>query len=135
MKNILLTTDFSDNANSAIDYAIKLFGTKCKYTLINSYVEPAGTSTTLVSISSVLHKESVEGLTQLKNEILRNYGNELDIETSSWHGGLFNVINNLSKKKNIDYVVVGSKGASGLEKFLVGSNTLDVMKRVKIPNR
>ena len=41
MKKILLTSDFSKNANNAIEYAIKMFGTdNAKFTLINRSEEP-----------------------------------------------------------------------------------------------
>ena len=38
MKKILLPTDFSDNANNAISYAVQLYkNEKCNFILLNTY--------------------------------------------------------------------------------------------------
>ena len=51
----------------------------------------------------------------------------------SEYGVLSNVINTITEKENIDYIIMGTKGASGIKKMLVGSNTADVVKTVKSP--
>ena len=42
-------------------------------------------------------------------------------------------ISEFAKKNNIDFIVMGSHGTSGLEEFFVGSNTEKVVRTSKIP--
>ena len=39
-------------------------------------------------------------------------------------------INQLSEKNQVDLIVMGTKGASGLQKVIFGSNTVRVMQRL-----
>jgi len=42
-------------------------------------------------------------------------------------------ISEFAKKNNIDFIVMGSHGTSGIEEFFVGSNTEKVVRTSKIP--
>ena len=135
MKKILLTTDFSKNALNAIEYAIQLFGTEdIAYYLLNTYMEPRSSANVVVSIKDFLEKESAKGLARV-TELLRDKFNadDLSLVELSHYGNLTAVISKMTKVEEFDYVVIGTKGASGLENFLMGSNTLDVVKSVKQP--
>lgn len=134
MKTILLTTDFSKNAKNAIAYAIRLFGkVDVNYLLINTYVEPRSSTNVVVSLNDFLKKESLEGVKEAHEELNDLFGPDLSMEHRTYYGDLAPVILALSKEESLDYVVVGTKGASALENFIMGSNTLDVVKNVKVP--
>lgn len=49
------------------------------------------------------------------------------------YGPLHESINELSKEENIALIVMGTHGASGIAKSLIGSNAYHVIKNVKIP--
>lgn len=132
MKNILLTTDFSDNARNALNYAINLFGTDTNYTLLNTFTEPSSTTSVMVSIIDFLQKESREGLVKQKGALEEAFPG-VKINTQSQYGDLAKVINKISELDNYDYAVIGTKGASAFENFFIGSNTLNVVKTAKIP--
>lgn len=133
MKRILLSTDFSDNAMNAIEYGLNLYGSEgVQYSLLNTYHEPGSTATSMVSISEYLRKESQELLEKSVNELRAKYP-DYSIDTISKYGSLYGVINAFAKKDTIDAVVVGTKGASQMENFFLGSNTMDVLKNVEIP--
>lgn len=134
MKYILIATDFSDNSIAAAKYALKLFGSlDVRYTLLNTFQDPASSSTTFVSIAEQLEKESVKGLEEVKTELEKELGSEYKIQPKAIYGSLFSVINKLMDEDLYDYLVIGATGAGAIESFLVGSNTIDVLKKVKMP--
>ncbi|MDX2359687.1 MAG: universal stress protein [Crocinitomicaceae bacterium] len=131
MKSILLTTDFSDNARNALDYAIGVFGIDANYTLLNTFVEPSSTTSVMVSIIEFLQKESKEGLLKQKGALEEAFPG-LNLSLQSQYGDLAVVINKMSDAAHFDYAVIGTKGASAVENFFIGSNTLNVVKTVKM---
>lgn len=133
MKQVLLTTDFSDNARTAIEYGLQLFGAKdTKYTLLNTYKEPGSSTAAMVSIVEYLHKES-KTLLASELESLKNAFPDYNIEALSLHGSLYPVVNGLASKGKADYAVVGTRGASQIQNFFLGSNTMDALKYIQIP--
>jgi len=135
MKKILLPTDFSDNARNAVEYAISMFGYEnVQYILLNSFAEPHTTADIMVSISDLMQKESKRELRNEMEYLNNKFPRELlNIEEISEYGQLAYVINRMVEAEKIDYVVMGTKGASGLKKVFAGSNTADVVKKVKCP--
>ncbi|XOV67724.1 MAG: universal stress protein [Fluviicola sp.] len=133
MKRVILTTDFSDNARTAMEYGMQLFGSEnVTYTLLNSYKEPGSSTAAMVSITDYLRKESVAFLADLKVELEKKYP-DYTFETKAMHGSLYPVVNSLAKNGLADFVVIGTRGASQVQNFFLGSNTMDVLKNVSIP--
>jgi len=54
------------------------------------------------------------------------------IESVQFHHAFAGIINE-SEKNNIDLIVMGSQGASGLQEMFIGSNTEKVVRRSKVP--
>lgn len=135
MKKILLPIDFSDNARSAVEYAISMFRYEdTEYILLNVFTEPMANVDTLVSINDILTITSKNGLEKEYNYFNEKAPNSLlKMEKRSVYGALSYVINNISKKENIDYVVMGTKGMSGMKRVFLGSNTADVVSMINCP--
>lgn len=134
MNNILFPTDFSDNANNALAYALELAkDTGAKLHILNSYELPYSHSGMMVSITDILKKDSEEGIEKTVKSIKENpnYAN-VELMTSSFLGSAINVITNYSTDNNIDLVVMGTKGASGLKEVLVGSNAQGVIQHSEV---
>ncbi|MCB9185402.1 MAG: universal stress protein [Flavobacteriales bacterium] len=134
MYNILIPTDFSENANRAISYAVNLFGTDSKYTLVNGYEVPHSGANMLISIADILEKDALQLLSDSRDRLLAQYpelkGN-LDVRAVS---GAPNVaIRKLTETQDFDLVVMGTKGASGLKEVFVGSVASNTLNDVKIP--
>jgi len=51
----------------------------------------------------------------------------------AFYSDLITTIKNEVKVKNIELIIMGTKGASGLKKVIIGSNTADVINMVKCP--
>ena len=135
MKKILIPTDFSANARNAMEYAISMFSyDNVEYTLLNVYAEPDTGSDVLVSISDLLLKESKKGLKKEYDYLRRKFTtNSLTIKQRSEYGWFASTVHKITEEEDFDFVVIGTKGASGLRKFLIGSNTGDIVNKAKCP--
>jgi nucleotide-binding universal stress UspA family protein len=136
MKRILFPTDFSKNAEQALKYAISL----CELM-----------SAELVVLHSCRRVEAFayQLLEEETNEelIIEKAKEELDIYCSSHCAGLnnFNVIKTVEyghavdniiksiKKYKVDLVVMGTKGAMGLNEIIFGSNTASTIFKASCP--
>ena len=125
LKRIILPTDFSKNARNAIKYAIDVFkDQEAEYFLLNIYREPHATSSSLVSIVDILQKSSEESLVREEKKIRDLFPSmNLNMETVSAYGDTTLQINKLAQEKEVDYIIMGTKGASGLKEVILGSVT------------
>lgn len=141
MKNILLPTDFSENAWNATKYAIELF--KCEdeeyvFYLLNTYTPTIthsrfmATAAIGAQMEDVIRSNSEKGLQGILDRIKKtyNYPNQC-FKTISSFSLLVDEIKDIVDNEGIDFVVTGTKGASGLEEVFMGSNTVRIIKSVK----
>lgn len=134
-KSILVPTDFSDNAASALAYALKLYAREeCTFYFLNSFYFSSSQSRTFITSHFVdtLKESSMRDLAELKAKAEKgntNLGHNFEIIASG--NELFYAIANSIKKYNIDMVVMGTKGATGVNKFFFGSNTIKTIQNIK----
>jgi nucleotide-binding universal stress UspA family protein len=141
MKKILIPTDFSDNAWNAIRYGMALYKkTKCTFHLVhvsNISAHGGGEAAMYASqdiLEETLLKESIEKLDKLKNEIERLPFNAKNVfRTSAYYGFFTDRIKQEVEDRNIDLIIMGTKGATGLKAVSIGSNTGNVLTKVKCP--
>lgn len=132
MKTILVPTDFSKNAENALDYAIGMFGSeKAKLILLNTYLIMY-TDTDFQGLYAHEQREYTEkntndSFTSLR-EKLKSHKN-IEYETVSSEGLVVNTILETAEKYKVDLIVMGTKGASGLKAVLMGSTTSKVINR------
>jgi len=133
VKKVLLSTDFSENAQHAIDYALLLFGDQdVNYFLLNSYCLMHNIPEMLISLEDILHEQSEKGLKKNLAHIKNDY-QKLVIETISTYGEPAVAIKKVVKDRSIDLVVIGSRGRSALTETIFGSNTADLVRRITQP--
>ncbi|WP_268225418.1 universal stress protein [Sinomicrobium oceani] len=141
MKNILIPTDFSDNSWNAVKYAMLLFGTsECHFYLCN-VVEPyvyAGGGMPLVAFpedyDTDVRERSRISLEKMAAWMKGKFPeHNTDFTVLSEYEFFIASIRKQVKEKNIDLIIMGTKGASGLKEMTVGSNTGDVITKVKCP--
>lgn len=141
MKKILLPTDFSDNALNAIKYAVRLFkDEKCTFYLLNTYtpsiyylefvpVNPAESG-----ISDVVKQNLMNDLNGIVKTIKKDYDNpKHEFVCLAAFNTLILEIAEITKNNPIDYIIMGTKGATGAKEILFGSNTVHVLKNAKCP--
>ncbi len=131
MKNILVPTDFSDNAYSALYYATRLFKNEpCRFLILNTLdPDPA-----IISGhgDSQLINESKEKLTEILHSIVRDTEDyDHSFESISTTEKLLETIEKTVKDKGIDLIVMGTKGATGAKGFFIGSTTSNVIQKIK----
>ncbi|WP_158596941.1 universal stress protein [Aquimarina sp. BL5] len=141
MKNILLPTDFSENARNAIDYAMEFFKNElCAFHILNvqkasNYMmddlmaAPANTS---------IHQSVVQGSKEKLSTLLKELKEEITHENYTFHAltdyDIFtDAIQQAVKSKNIDLIVMGTNGATSAREVVFGSNTLNVIRKVDCP--
>jgi nucleotide-binding universal stress UspA family protein len=141
MKKVLLPTDFSENSLNAIKYAVQLFENEdCTFYLLNTYtptvyyIEYVPVSTNPSGLSDVIKENNLKNLENIVEKIQSEYKNpKHHFEIIAAFNTLILEIQDLVQEKNIDYIVMGTKGATGAKKILFGSNTVHVLKNAKCP--
>lgn len=140
MKSILLPTDFSENSWNAIQYALNFFEKDyCHFYLLNV---TKLNDLVLVDTSYITTQEAIEEVhTKLSKKKLRAILKRISQEFPNNKRHKFYVLADYQffiesirkhvKEKKIDLIVMGTKGASGLKKMIIGSNTGDVLAKVR----
>jgi nucleotide-binding universal stress UspA family protein len=139
MKNILVATDFSNNAYCALFYATKLLASEsCTFYILNTYSEltlASGKKLPLLNIKKHLKElelESQEKLTHTKHKIVLDNENPLHtFKTISQKGDLANIIEEKIEELNIHLVTMGNKGLTEAADIFFGSNTIKVADNLK----
>lgn len=139
MRNILIPTDFSNDAYNALYFASKLFHSKeCKFVLLNVYNE--STPLRSRSIDNGDHKGLLEQLRDESGEGLKHTFHRINLdhkcpdhnyEFISKKTDLIEAISKTIKEHEIDLIVMGNKGVSGKSGVFWGSTTTKVMASVK----
>lgn len=140
MKKILVPTDFSDLANNALTEAIKIAKKSGAEIILLSVVEEGSTGS--VKITGELMKKDVQEniyfikLVEKTKEQLGNLidqHNEVTIYPEMRMGNPFHSIVDVVNECDVDFIVMGTRGASGLEELVIGSNTEKVVRHAKCP--
>lgn len=141
MKTILLPTDFSKNSINAIHYALELYKNEmCHFYLLNIQKASAFISDDmmLVSSSATIYTTLVDTAKKSISNIISSVKEKFNNTKHQFHSivdydNFIDSINQVSNKNHIDIIIMGTKGASGLQKVLFGSNTARVMQRCSMP--
>ncbi len=137
MKSILVPTDFSENANTAIEYACELAKPLGAEVLIINVHTPAVTQYNVISplIAEETGRARKLALEKLASicELVQNQYKPVICNTQFVVGSVVDAIEQLIDEGKADLVVMGTRGASGLDKILFGSNTAHVIEKVKCP--
>lgn len=139
MAHIIVPTDFSENAYNALFYATRLYPNEaCKIKLVHSFESQFSGSTSRIDIGrneqlyDALEEEAFMRLEKEKNRIIldsEGISVMVDIVTSAQP--LFKIVNKLIVDTNVDFVVMGTKGASGLKEVFLGTQAVKLIKKVK----
>jgi len=139
MKNILLPTDFSENAWNAVLYTLHLYKNEtCKFILLNSYQVNGyykHSKRNPIPGDDRLKKakqNSEHGLQRLIEVINTGYPNpNHSFIAISLNYPLIEAIEHEIKKNTIEVLVIGTKGSTGAYEVVYGSNTIKIMDEVE----
>lgn len=132
MMNILLPTDFSENARNAAAYAMNFFrSTPCTFHLLHVIPVPADqVGSAYITTSPGVQKKFDELLDWLSS-IRVNPDHNFKISFKANY--LIEAVRQEVQDKNIDLILMGTKGSSNKQGTVIGKNTSDVMMKVKCP--
>ena len=144
MKKILFPTDFSDTANNAFIYALKLAKSiTAEIYVLNTYEMPVISTTSAGQpelIQNVYNSIELNNFENYKKQVpkLRSIAEDHDCGDIKLtfifeEGIMLSILHKIIRDENIDFIVMGTNGNSGFEKKLLGSNTVHVMENVDIP--
>lgn len=140
MINVLIPTDFSENSWNAIKYGVQFFQEELVtfYLLHVSFFDSPQASKDAVANGIVLDvydgpavgEQLQEFIDRIEALFFRtNHKFYAVQEQSLFIDGIKETVD----KKKIDFIVMGTKGASGLKEVTIGSRTGEVITRVKCP--
>lgn len=139
-RKILLPTDFSKNSWHAINYALKLYEPdRCDFFVLNVFSATSNILDSLLNMEpgSELYEtakaKSENGLARV-SDMLTLHGNhnpKHHFEVISTFNNVIEAIIDMVEKKDIEMIVMGTKGETGSSKVEFGSTATYVMEKVR----
>ncbi len=136
INKILIPTDFSDVANNALKYGVKL-AEKCGAELHILHIkqvpiaDPSFPAETYQIYIDEIQNVEDEGVKKLRESFIKDSSVVTTFHSST--GFIADEIMTFCKDYPIDLVVMGTTGASGLAELLVGSNAASVIGKSLVP--
>jgi nucleotide-binding universal stress UspA family protein len=132
IKNILFATDFSPAANSAAPYAEELarrYGAKLYALNVRPpVINPATPPLTWRGLEEAANVEDE----QHRKELLNRFAG-LHPEILIQEGDLSLNLAAIIEEEKIDLIVLGTRGRSGIQKFVLGSTAEEIFRQVSCP--
>lgn len=118
MNTIIVPTDFSKNADNALEYATEL-------------AKLMGSTIILLYIDS--DKTGNKNLQGLQTTIKRSNDMDIIMELCIRAGNVEEVIANVAKEKNADLIIIGISEAGIFEETILGNNAVDIIRNSTAP--
>ena len=132
MIKILVPLDFSATSSNALRYAIQLFGkSSLEVTVLHAFSSNP-TTMSMKNIDRVILKDSK----QIMEKILEKFHKEFPkviFKTKILAAHAVSSITSLGNSGNYDYIIMGTKGASGLKEVFLGSVAGGVISKTSAP--
>jgi nucleotide-binding universal stress UspA family protein len=137
MKTMLILTDFSENAFRAAEYAAEIAGPlqikrillyHAYQTIIGGTDLPIGNSQS----SQEIYIESISQLAMVQDRV-KSMVKDIKVDLLTEDASLPAYIGELCEAEEVDLMVMGVSGRSGLEKLLLGSTTSMMIEESKVP--
>ncbi len=129
-KSILLATDFSDASEKAFNYAVAIarhYGSKIAIV----HVMPPESVSFIPELPG--ERQRYEARRWMENLASRSELKQIPHETVLRAGSVWGVLSAVIHQQDIDLVVLGTHGRSGLKKLVLGSVAEEVVRRAGCP--
>jgi nucleotide-binding universal stress UspA family protein len=142
MKKILVPLDFSETSENAFVYALemaKLFKAELlllhtfELPIVDSQAMPINYATLYESLEMANFDHFKEEMPKLHALAEEHKAIHINMRHIMMDGELVYSIKNVIKQENIDFVVMGTNGASGWLDSFIGTNTASVISDVSVP--
>ncbi|UII30655.1 universal stress protein [Fulvivirga ulvae] len=137
MTNILVPYDFSDQAANALRFALQFDETQKRTVHVLHVVELM--SRPFLNIEEEVLtdlKEQVESkvISRFNDEVLGMFSlKDIRIEVQVAFGHISQTILKFAHSGNMDLIIMGTRGVSGMREILIGSNTEKITRASQIP--
>jgi nucleotide-binding universal stress UspA family protein len=139
MKTIIVPTDFSPVAMNALNYALDMAKSiEANIILLNTYQAPVAYSdapvspVTTISLDDI-RRSSEERLADLQQDVARITGGTRKVYIEAKLGNTVDVLEEMCSSVRPFAVVMGSHGSTGVERLIMGSTTLSVIRHLRYP--
>ena len=137
-RRILIPTDFSDTAFNALRYALRLYKQEpCTFYLLHAFqISGYSVDSPLApDPSDIVLKTEKEEAEQALSEIIEkikrdaaSLGHEFEAEAT--YNSLLHAVKSAIAAKDIDLVIMGTKGITGAESLIFGTNAINIMEGI-----
>lgn len=129
--DVLFPTDGSENAEVALEHALSLpetYGARIHvlYVVNTTYTDIGATGRTTIDSLRKWGESAVRGVEELAT------ANGVDVITRIEEGDPYREILEYAEE-NVDLVVMGTRGRSGIDRYLLGSITEKVVRTADVP--
>jgi nucleotide-binding universal stress UspA family protein len=122
MKTVFSPVDFSDTSRNALLFATELSKrANARLVVINVMQEDQDQA------------DANKKLNDIELDLKKSFGPDLNCETLIARGDLVGSMKEIMADRKPDIIVMGTKGASGLKRILIGSNTVNVIAKTTVP--
>jgi len=132
LNNILFATDFSPAADLAAPIAVQIarrYGAKVYGLHVNRFDDYTGVAPSAwAAMAEAAERESTEQAQRLNKQL-----EGIEHEAVIGEGNTWDVISDLIDKKEIDLVVLGTRGRTGFGKVLLGSVAEQILRQSPCP--
>ena len=136
MKTIIVPTDFSPIATNAMNFAADMaVNINASLMLLHVYQVPVSmTDVPVVLVSAEeLRKSSEEKLQEIKGALTHITSGKIKIYSEARMGDVSDELEDVCKQIQPFAVIMGTRGASGVERILFGSTTLTAIRHLTWP--
>jgi len=137
MKKLLIPVDFSDTSDAAVDFGLQL-AEKCGYhVMLFHSVDFMHTYESMYMdaphVQSFTQQVVKDMEVELDNLLRRCSRDNLSISKHLTTGGMLSDMRNIVAEEDVDLIVMGTKGASGIKEFFIGSTTEKIVRLIDKP--
>ena len=136
LQRILVPTDFSTTANAALTYGIELarvFGARLDLLHVSEHPEAAAEMGYPLGLVETVHNVHNTTVGRLRTLVTENEARELSPEYAMRVGTASNEIVGYEKEHDIDLIVMGTHGRSGVTRVVLGSVAERVVRKAPCP--
>lgn len=128
---ILVPTDFSENASNALTFAKNIARKQgSSITLFYAFYAVYDFAAQATEIIAQIEDDAKKAMKKLVKEGIEE---GLTIDYKIQHGSIATAVTSYAYQNDYDLIVMGTQGASGIKKTLMGSNTGHVIKESMVP--
>jgi len=122
MKTVIAPIDFSGASMNALSFAAELCRRGSARLLVMNILKDGESES-----------DPKEKLKSIESNLKKTFGTDLNCEMLVVHGDLVSSLKEMIVIQNPQLIVMGTKGASGLKRILIGSNTVNVLAKTTVP--